>query len=307
MTTSASDHVLTERPRVGDLALTRLRRVQRRGRRERRWLRLSLGLGIGIIGVIVLLSVLQPVLPLPAPDEQNYDAVLQAPSASHPMGTDDLGRDLLSRSLAAGRVDLPVALLVTSISLAVGLILGAVAGFFGGWVDALVTRLVDTVLSFPFLVVVIAVVAIFGPGLTGVIIGVSLVGWPVYARLTRAEMLAVREQEYMLATRVLGFSWRRALFGHALPNIWRPTLAYSSVDVVSNIVLIATLSYLGLGVQPPTPEWGQIIADGQQYLLTSWWVSTLPGLLLVLVGIGFSLIADATSDMLGRDLSLGAA
>lgn len=289
------------------LAQVRLSRVQSRARKERRWRRLSLILGVGIISLVVLLAAIQPLLPLPAPNEQNYDAVLEAPSLSHPMGTDDLGRDLLSRSLAAARIDLPVALLVTGLSLVIGMALGALAGFFGGWVDIAVTRMADVMLSLPFLIVVITVISIFGPGLKGVIIGVPLVSWAVYARLTRADMLTVREREYMLATKVLGFSNRRALLGHALPNVWRPALAFSSVDVVLNIVLIASLSYLGLGVQPPTAEWGAIIADGQEYLLTAWWVSTLPGLMLVLVGVGFSLIADAAADILGRDLSLASA
>ncbi len=178
------------------------------------------------------------------------------------------------------------------------------AGFAGGWIDAVITRLADIVIAFPFIVLVIVVIAIFGPGLKGVIIGVPLVGWAVYARLTRAEMLVIREQDYMRATEILGYSRRRALLRHALPNIWRPALAFSMVDVVLNILLVASLSYLGLGVQPPTAEWGSIIADGQQYLLTAWWISILPGVVVVLVGVGFSLVGDAVADILGRDLAL---
>ena len=291
---------------VHGLALDQLERVRRRGTRERRWLRFSLWLGIGVIALVVLLSLLQPLLPLPAPNEQDYNAVLQAPSSSHLFGTDDLGRDVFSRTLAAGRIDLPIALLVTAISIVVGVTLGALAGFLGGWVDAVIMRVADVVLAFPFIVVVIAVVAIFGPGMKGVIIGVPIVGWAVYARLTRSEMLVVRQQDYMLAARVLGFSRRRALLGHALPSVWRPALAFSMVDVVLNMLVVASLSYLGLGVQPPTAEWGTIIADGQQYLLTAWWISTLPGLVVVLVGVGFSLLGDAAADVIGRDLTLAA-
>ncbi len=289
-----------------DLALRRLARVRRRGIRERRWMHLSLGLGVAMIALVVLATVIQPLLPLPSPNTQNYAAVLQPPSFSHPFGTDNVGRDVFSRTLAGGRIDLPIALLITSMSVLAGVCLGALAGFIGGWVDALIMRLVDIAIAFPFMILVIAVIAIFGPGVKGVIVGVPLVGWSVYARLTRSEMLVVREQEYMLAAEVLGLSRRRALFKHALPNIWRPALAFSMVEVVLNIVLVASLSYLGLGVQPPTPEWGGIIAEGQQYILTAWWISTLPGSVIVIVGLGFSLVGDAAADILGRDLTLAA-
>lgn len=289
---------------VHGVALMRLQRVQRRARRERRWLHMSLWIGLAIIGLVVVLSAIQPLLPLAPPNEQDYNAVLQPPSWSHPFGTDNVGRDLLSRTLAGGRIDLPVAGLVTLLSAVVGVTLGTVAAFFGGWVDVVITRLADIVIAFPFMVLVIVVIAILGPGIKGVIIGVPIVGWAVYARLTRAEMLTAREQDYMRATEILGFSRRRALLRHALPNVWRPALAFSTVDVVLNIVLVASLSYLGLGVQPPTPEWGGIIAEGQQYLLTAWWISTLPGLVVILVGVGFSLVGDAVADILGRDLSL---
>jgi peptide/nickel transport system permease protein len=289
---------------IQGVALARIERVQRRVRRERRWLRVGLAAGIAIIGLIVALSAFYPLLGLPAPNAQNYNAVLQAPSWSHPFGTDDLGRDLLSRTLAGGRIDLPVAVLITFLSVVIGVALGALAGFVGGWVDVVVSRVADTVIAFPFIVLVIVVITIFGPGLKGVIIGVPMVGWAVYARLTRGEMLVIREQDYMRAAEVLGYSRRRALLRHALPNVWRPALAFSMVDVVLNILLVASLSYLGLGVQPPTAEWGSIIAEGQQYLLTDWWVSTLPGLVVVLVGVGFSLVGDAVADILGQDLTL---
>jgi peptide/nickel transport system permease protein len=289
-----------------DLAVKRLARVRRRGIRERRWMHFSLGLGIGMIALVVLATAFQPLLPLPSPNTQNYSAVLQPPSLSHPFGTDNVGRDVLSRTLAGGRIDLPIALLITSISVLAGVCLGALAGFLGGWVDALIMRLVDIAIAFPFMILVIAVIAIFGPGLKGVIVGVPLVGWSTYARLTRSEMLVVREQEYMLAAEVLGLSRRRMLFKHALPNIWRPALAFSMIEVVLTIVLVASLSYLGLGVQPPTPEWGGVIAEGQQYILTAWWISTLPGIVIVIVGLGFSLVGDAAADILGRDLTLAA-
>lgn len=289
---------------VERVAEDRLRKAQRAARRERRLLRVSMWVGIVLTASILVLCAIQPLLPLPSPIAQNYDAVLQAPSFSHWMGTDDLGRDVLSRTLAAGRIDLPIALLVTSLSVVLGLTLGTLAGFFGGWLDALVTRTIDIVVAFPFLVVVIVIIAIAGPGLTGIIIGVPLVGWGVYARLARAEMLIVRQQEFMLATDVLGFSRRRSMFRHALPNVWRVCLGYAVIDFVLNLLLIASLSFLGLGVQPPTPEWGAIISDGQNQLFTAWWISILPGIFVALLGVGVSLIGDAIADFTGRDLSL---
>lgn len=286
------------------IALQRLAKARRTAARERRFLRFSMYVGIVVTAVIVVLCIIQPWLPIPSPTKQNYSSVLLPPSWSHPMGTDDLGRDVLSRTLAGGRIDLPIALIVTIISVAVGLVLGTLAGFFGGWVDALVSRAIDVVVAFPFIVVVIVLVAITGPGLTGIIIGVPLVGWAVYARLTRAEMLVLRQQEFMLATDVLGFSRRRAIFRHAVPNVWRVCLAYSVIDFVLNLLLIASLSFLGLGVQPPTPEWGAIISDGQNQLFAAWWISILPGALVVILGVGVSLIGDAIADFTGRDLSL---
>jgi peptide/nickel transport system permease protein len=272
--------------------------------REARWSRLSLGIGLAFIGLVMLLCAISPLLPLPAPNAQNYGAVLQAPSAAHLFGTDDVGRDVFSRTLAGGRIDLPLALGVTLLSVLIGMCAGALSGFIGGRVDAVIMRLADIAIAFPVLILVIAVVAIVGPGVEGILIGVPLVGWAIYARLTRAEMLVVREKEYMLSAEVLGLSRSRRLLNHALPNIWRPALAISMIDVVMNIVFVASLSYLGLGVQPPTAEWGGIIAEGQQYLLTAWWIATLPGILIVLVGVGFALAGDAAGDLLGRDLTL---
>jgi peptide/nickel transport system permease protein len=162
-------------------------------------------------------------------------------------------------------------------------------------------RFGDVVLAFPFMVLVIAIISVVGPGLVGVFIGVPLVGWAFYARFTRAEMLAVREREFIQVTETLGYSRSRILLRHALPNVWRPSLVYCTVDMVLNIVLLASLSYLGLGVQPPTPELGSIISDGQIYLQTAWWISTLPGAVLVLIGVGLALIGDATAELSGAE------
>jgi peptide/nickel transport system permease protein len=171
-----------------------------------------------------------------------------------------------------------------------------VAGYFGGAFDAIISRITDTMIAFPFIVLVIAVISIVGPGVKGVLIGVPIVAWALYARLARSEMLVLREQPFMLATSALGYSRRRAILRHAVPNLMRSSLIYSTLDMVVNILLLASLAYLGLGAQPPNAELGSIIADGQSTLLTAWWVATLPGLVVVLFGVGAGLLGDGLSD-----------
>jgi peptide/nickel transport system permease protein len=268
----------------------------------RRWTLIALGFGASLVLLVLLAAFTYRLLGLPDPNEQHLLAVLQPPSFAHPFGTDSLGRDVLSRTLAAGRTDLSIASIVTLLSVAIGVPLGALGGYLGGAVDAVMMRMTDTVLAFPPLVFIMVVVAIVGPGTKGLLIAVPLMSWAVYARLTRAEMLVVREQNYVRAARTLGFSTARCLVRHALPNVLRPSIVFSMADMVLNILALATLSYLGLGVQAPTPEWGQIIADGETNLLGAWWISTLPGIAVVAVGIGLSLMADSFADLLGQDV-----
>jgi peptide/nickel transport system permease protein len=253
-------------------------------------------IGAGILAVLVLAGVLAPLI---APYGQNtldFDHILSGPSFSHPMGTDSTGRDVFSRTLYALRVDLAIVVFVTYVSLPVGVLIGAVAGYFGGIVDAIIARIIDTMIAFPFMVLVIAVIAIVGPGVKGVLIGVPVVAWALYARLARSEMLVLREQPFMLATTALGYSRTRAILRHAVPNLMRPCLIYSTLDMVVNLLLLASLAYLGLGAQPPNAELGSIIADGQSTLLDAWWVATLPGLVVVLFGVGAGLLGDGLSD-----------
>jgi peptide/nickel transport system permease protein len=220
------------------------------------------------------------------------------------MGTDNLGRDIFSRVVYAARVDLQIGFVTTYVPLVYGVILGAIAGYFGGWVDAVIMRLVDVVIAFPFLVLVIAILAVVGPGVKGIYIAVLAVAWAMYARLTRAEMLVLREQQFMLAGEALGFSRRRIIFRHAIPNLLRPNLVFSMADFVLNILLVASLSFLGLGVRPPTPEWGAMVAEGQNFLLNAWWITTLPGIVIVVVGIALSLVGDGLADRLGERFRL---
>jgi peptide/nickel transport system permease protein len=280
--------------------------TRRRGARSRSRSRTRLYVALAVLAAVLLASLLAPLLGLPAPNDQDLGNALQSPSLAHPFGTDEVGRDVFSRTLSAAKLDLAAAVSVTLLSMVLGTALGALAGFFGRAVDGVVMRLADIVLAFPFLVLVLAVAAVLGPGLTAFFVGVPIVGWAVYARLTRAEMLVVREKEYIQAAKTLGFSRRRTVLRHAGPNVWRPAFVYSTADVVMNITLLATLSYLGVGVRPPTPEWGGVIADGQQFLLEAWWITTLPGFAVVLVGICFAVIGDALADLLGEEVRFAA-
>jgi peptide/nickel transport system permease protein len=272
---------------------------------RRRWLSRRfgntavLGTGLLLVGAVVLLSAIAPLIGFGHPNRVDVLHTFSPPSWKAPFGTDDVGRNVFSRVLYGTRTDLVVALVTTYVPMVIGILVGGVAGYFSGRTDTILMRLVDVVMAFPFLVLVLGLIAVFGQGLTGVYVGLIAVGWTLYARITRAEMLVVREQQYVLAAQTLGFSHWRVLFRHALPNTLRPNVVFSMADVVLNILFLSSLSYLGLGVVPPTPEWGAIVAGGQPYLLTAWWISTLSGLAIVVVGIGFSLIGDGLADRLG--------
>ncbi|MGA8355202.1 MAG: ABC transporter permease [Solirubrobacteraceae bacterium] len=259
---------------------------------------LGLWFGVTIVALVVLATVVVRVAHLGAPDTVNLLDSQLAPSFAHPFGTDALGRDVFMRTIYASGLDLEVGLVTTLAPLLIGMLLGLIAGFFGGWMDAVIMRVMDALLAFPFIVLIVGFVTIFGVGLTGAYLGLTIASVPFFARLTRGELLVLREQQFMMAARTLGFSNRRALFKHALPHLMRPNLVYVPSNMLGNILTLAALSYLGLGVQPPTPEWGEIIADGQSYLLTSWWISTLPGLFIVIVGIGLSLTGEGLAERL---------
>ncbi len=265
-------------------------------RRRRRKIPISVLIGGAIVVLLMIAGFAAPLIAPYGPNELDFANILAPPSMEHLMGTDDSGRDVFSRTLYGLRIDLVVVLLVTYIPLPIGVVIGAVAGHVGGGVDTVLSRITDVMISFPFIVLVIATVAIVGPGLTGVVIAIPIVSWALYARLARSQMLLLREQPFMLAATALGYRRTRVIFRHGVPNLLRPCLVYSTVDVVLNLLVIAGLSYLGLGIQPPGAELGTIIASGQSYLLDAWWISTLPGLVLVLFGIGMGLVGDGLSD-----------
>lgn len=267
--------------------------------RARPRLRLStLWVGALIVAVVAGLCFAAPLLPLPDPLALDYANLLSPPSLAHPFGTDEVGRDMLSRVIWGGRIDLVFTFVVTYLSVLIGGAMGSIAGYFGGRRATVIMRLVDVVIAFPFIVLVLAIVAVFGPGLAGVYVGVIIAGWAFYARLTYSEMLVLRERQFILAARTLGFTDRRVIFRHAIPNLVRSSLVFSLSDLVFNLRGLATFSFLGVGVQPPAPEWGQLIAGGRNYLLVAPWITTLPGLVLVFVSIGFSMFGEGLADRL---------
>lgn len=271
--------------------------VPRRGRMSGlRGQPLPVKIGGAILVLMALLALLAPVIAPYGQNELDFNNLLSGPSFQHFFGTDESGRDIFSRTLYALRVDLAIVVFVTYIPLPIGVLVGAIAGYFGGWVDAVISRVTDVMIAFPFFVLVIAVIAIVGPGVKGMLIGVPIAAWALYARLARSEMLVLREQQFMLATTALGYSRRRAIFRHAVPNLLRSALIYSTIDMVVNLLLLASLAYLGLGAQPPNAELGSIINEGQSSLLSAWWVATLPGLVIVLFGIAAGLVGDGLSD-----------
>lgn len=254
--------------------------------------------GLAILLGVAGLSVLAPILPIPRPTDIRPEIALQSPSLGHPFGTDSLGRDMFSRVVNGVQVDLILGIVTTYVSLAIGVLIGVFAGYYRGIRETIAMRLVDTLIAFPFLVLVLAIVGMVGPGLLGVYLGIIVVSWTVYARISYSEMLVLRERQFILAARTLGYGDVRIVLRHAIPNLLRPNLVFSLSDVVLNILALASLSYLGVGVQPPTPELGSLIAGGQQYLLTAWWITTLPGFVVVLIGVAFALLGEAVADRL---------
>jgi peptide/nickel transport system permease protein len=259
----------------------------------------SLWIGGGMLLVLVVAGVFAPWITPWDPLRQDYGAALQPPSGAHWFGTDSLGRDVFARALYAIRVDLAIGFWTTYVPMVVGVLLGAYAGLVGGLFDTVLMRVIDVALALPFLVLIIVILSILGPGTQNIYIAVFLVGWTMYARLARAEMLIEREKEYLLAARTLGYSRARILLRHALPNILNVSIVFSVADFVLNILLVSGLSFLGLGVPPPTPEWGAMVADGKAFMQQAWWIATLPGLVIVVTGVALSLIGDGLTHRLG--------
>lgn len=255
-------------------------------------------LGLAILSVSAVLALMPQAFAPYDPNFIDYTALRQPPSTAHPFGTDLLGRDTLSRVIWAYSVNMPMALFGTVFALAIGVVVGALVGYYRGIADMIFGRIVDAVITFPFLVLVIAVVAVLGPGLVNMYVAITAVGWVYYARLMRAEIIGQMAQDYAAAGRVMGYSDVRIIFRHLLPNAITPVIVYWMTDMALVILLGSSLGYLGLGAQPPQSEWGVLIAEGRNFITTDWWLSLMPGISIVLTGLGFSLLGDGVADLL---------
>jgi peptide/nickel transport system permease protein len=255
--------------------------------------------GLGVVLVWLVLGILAPILPLQDPNYVDVVNKLQPPGNGYLLGTDDLGRDMLSRVIYGARRSLPAGLIVILISGSIGCLLGAIAGYLGGFVDSLVMRVSDAVLSFPSIILAMAITAIIGePSLLNAMIAVALVLWPEYARVMRGQVLAVRANEFVTAAEAVGASQSRVLFRHILPSTDAPIIVKSTLDVGSAIVLTAGLSFLGLGAVPPDPEWGAMINAGFRKGLQYWWYSAVPGFAIMSVVMGLNFFGDGLRDAL---------
>lgn len=264
--------------------------------------------GLAVIVLVVLAAVLADVLAPHGPAMQNRDAFLQPPawveggSWSYPLGTDAVGRDIFSRILYGARFSLLIGVIVITISLVLGVILGLVAGFLRGWVETMIMRLMDIILALPSLLLAIVIVAILGPGLVNAMIAVAITYLPQFTRLTRASVITEMSKEYVIASRVAGAGPLRLMFKTVLPNCWAPLIVQSTLGFSNAILDAAALGFLGLGAQPPTPEWGTMLADAREFVLRAWWVVTFPGLAILITVLAFNLMGDGLRDALDPKL-----
>lgn len=265
-----------------------------------RWYRIpSLVAGLIIVSLLLLAAIFAPELTSQNPLTQHLtQTLLPVGSRGHLLGTDELGRDIFSRLLYGARTDYEIGFFAVLFMFTLGTTLGCIAGYFGGIVDIVIMRLVDVVIAFPFYVLVIALVFALGPGKRSIYIAFTVVGWVTYARIIRGEILVAKQQEYLLAARSAGLGNIRIIVRHLLPNVITQAIVYAMSDIVLSILAVVTLGYLGIGVPPPTPDWGSMIADGQSFLATNWELSTIPAIALMITGLGLSLIGDGLTDAL---------
>lgn len=254
--------------------------------------------GAVILLVLVLAAIFAPWIAPQTPLGQDLGARLLPPSAAHWMGTDELGRDIFSRVVYGARITLMIVALVAVISAPLGLLIGAIAGYFGGWVDKILMGITDVFLSMPKLILALAFVAALGPGIENAIIAIAITSWPAYARIARAETLTFRNSEFIAATRLLGATHTRVIVQHILPLCTSSMIVRVTLDMAGIILTAAGLGFLGLGAQPPLPEWGAMISRGRTFILDQWWVATMPGFAIILVSLGFCFLGDGLRDVL---------
>ncbi|HEY7990458.1 MAG TPA: nickel transporter permease [Stellaceae bacterium] len=255
-------------------------------------------LGAAIVVASALIAFAAPLLAPYAPYAQDLAHRLEPPGGAHWLGTDELGRDILSRLIYGARVTLGIVALVSVVTAPVGLLVGCVAGYFGGWVEAVLMRVTDIFLALPRLILALAFVAALGPGIENAVLAIAIVSWPPYARVARAESLTLRHAEFIDAARLAGASGGRIVLRHIMPLCLPSVIVRMSLDMAGVILIAAGLGFLGLGAQPPTPEWGAMIATGRQYMLDHWWVAAMPGIAIAVLSLAFNLLGDGLRDWL---------
>ena len=255
--------------------------------------------GLVIVGLLLVVAALAPWIAPHDPFVQNLGNRLKPPGTpGYWLGTDDFGRDILSRIIHGARITLYIIALVAVTAPVLGLLVGTVSGYFGGWIDAVLMRLTDIFLAFPRLILALALVAVMGPGIENAVLAIALTAWPPYARVARAETLTVRSSDYIAAIRLQGAGAARIIWGHVVPMCLPSVIIRVTLDMAGVILIAAGLGFLGLGVQPPLPEWGLMISSGRKFLFEQWWVATMPGLAIVIVSLGFNLLGDGLRDVL---------
>ncbi|MFC9708283.1 ABC transporter permease [Paenibacillus sp. NPDC056933] len=257
----------------------------------------SLLVGSVMFAVLIILAVIIPWISPYDPSEQNLSAFLQPPSAEHWLGTDQLGRDLFTRLIYAARTDLSIMVLAEIVPFCMGVFLGMLAGYYGKWIDKVISLVTDTLIAFPFYLIVIIVAFASGAGERGIYITFMLVGWIVFARVVRGLSASYRKQEWIASAQTLGLPGIRIILRHLLPNVLPQAIVVLMTDMVGLLVAIVTLGYLGIGIAPPTPDWGTMISDGQSFITTAWWLSAVPGFAVVYTGIALSLVGDGLADV----------
>jgi len=254
--------------------------------------------GVAVISIFIVIAILAPLIAPYPPEEQELSQRLAPPSLFHPMGRDDFGRDILSRAIYGVRVSILVGIVVVGISAVIGVILGLIAGYFGGFLDELLMRIVDILLAFPGILLAIAIVAVLGPGLKNLLLALSLIGWVSYARLTRGQVLKIKELEYIEAARAIGAGNLRILFRHLLPNVIPPVIIQATLGIAGVIIAEASLSFLGLGVPPPSPSLGGMLSEGLSHLIDAPHLTIFPGLMISLLVLAFNFLGDGLRDLL---------
>ncbi len=267
------------------------------------WLRISRNrlamAGLIIVGILLVVAAFAPLIAPHDPFAQDLSRRLLPPGTpGNVLGTDDFGRDILSRIIYGSRITLYIIALVAVTAPGLGLLVGTVAGYFGGWTDAVLMRLTDIFLAFPRLILALALVAVLGPGIENAVLAIALTAWPPYARVARAETLTVRNSDYIAAVRLQGAGAMRIIAGHVMPMCLPSVIIRVTLDMAGVILIAAGLGFLGLGVQPPQPEWGLMISSGRKFLFEQWWVATMPGLAIFVVSLGFNLLGDGLRDVL---------